>query len=328
MKGTHMSGRDLIYRDLSCWPTPLHYHPAPCLWPFLFNTVALSASTPAHCLSRHLPQPPIYTSAPLPVSFPMHIICMCDPTKWICPHIKDLYSIFFYLKSKRDTQLIAWDWFRCASAPTPHPHPPRTASPPCRRCRKSTIMHFYLCQAASYLKKLWNFRAWHDCTPCNKTPGPSCFACKLMQICQVSSVYRHVGKGPGRNVIWEEKTELSECFSSALLRGENVSRAAALSEKVPRCCQGSEENGQTGLRPPESSSDSNNCHRPPWMNNTSALQADGLRQQRTTLGGPPVSREQETGATILTCSPNCSTEDYKGCLVSLVGRMFLGVNPA
>lgn len=121
MKGTHMSGRDLIYRDLSCWPTPLHYHPAQCLWPFLFNTVALSASPPAHCLSRHLPQPPIYTSVPLPVSFPMHIIRMCDPTKWICPHIKDLY-IFFYLKSKRDTQLIACDWFRCASTHHPSPH--------------------------------------------------------------------------------------------------------------------------------------------------------------------------------------------------------------
>lgn len=99
MKGTHMSGRDLIYRDLSCWPTPLHYHPAQCLWPFLFNTVALSASPPAHCLSRHLPQPPIYTSVPLPVSFPMHIIRMCDPTKWICPHIKDSY--FFLLEKQK-----------------------------------------------------------------------------------------------------------------------------------------------------------------------------------------------------------------------------------
>lgn len=146
-----MSGRDLIYRDLSCWPTPLHYHPAQCLWPFLFNTVALSASPPAHCLSRHLPQPPIYTSVSLPVSFPMHIIRMCDPTKWICPHIKDLY-FFFYLKSKRDTQLIACDWFRCAS--THPPPPPPTTPPSCRRCRKSAIMHFYLCQVASYLKKL------------------------------------------------------------------------------------------------------------------------------------------------------------------------------
>lgn len=124
MKGTHMSGRDLIYRDLSCWPTPLHYHPAQCLWPFLFNTVALSASPPAHCLSRHLPQPPIYTSVPLPVSFPMHIIRMCDPTKWICPHIKDSY--FFLLEKQKGH---AADRMRLVSLrkhppPTTTPHPP------------------------------------------------------------------------------------------------------------------------------------------------------------------------------------------------------------
>lgn len=116
-----MSGRDLIYRDLSCWPTPLHYHPAQCLWPFLFNTVALSASPPAHCLSRHLPQTPIYTSVPLPVSFPMHIIRMCDPTKWICPHIKDLY-IFFLLEKQKGH---AADRMRLVSL---RKHPPPTAT--------------------------------------------------------------------------------------------------------------------------------------------------------------------------------------------------------
>lgn len=68
-----MSERDLIYRDLSCRPTPLHYHPAhacvpfyltpmhslpPCpltLLPSIWLSVCLSSYLPGHLFAVHIP---------------------------------------------------------------------------------------------------------------------------------------------------------------------------------------------------------------------------------------------------------------------------------
>lgn len=65
MKGTHMSGRDLIYRDLSCWPTPLHYHPAHACGPFYLTLL--------HSLPPCLPS--VSRSAPPPTLTPNLYVC-------------------------------------------------------------------------------------------------------------------------------------------------------------------------------------------------------------------------------------------------------------
>lgn len=99
MKGTHMSERDLIYRDLSCWPTPLHYHPAYACGPFYLTLLhSLPPCLPTHPLS-------IYVSVCLSV------------TKWICNHIKDLFFHFFF-RSKRDISLIVRNSFCAARSPS------------------------------------------------------------------------------------------------------------------------------------------------------------------------------------------------------------------
>lgn len=115
---SHLQGPQLLAH-------PSSLPSSPSLWPFLFNTVALSASPLAHCLSRHLPHRLICTSASLPFSFPMHIIRMCDPTKWICPHIKDLYSFFFLFFLLEKQKGHAADRMRLVSlCKHPYPNPP------------------------------------------------------------------------------------------------------------------------------------------------------------------------------------------------------------
>lgn len=118
---SHLQGPQLLAH-------PSSLPSSPCLWPFLFNTIAPAASLSTHCLSLS-----IYLSICLSFTFPMHIIWMCDPAKWICPHIKDL---FFYFKSKRDMQLIVRNSF-C------HPSNPLPLALVAGACR-ATVMHFHL----------------------------------------------------------------------------------------------------------------------------------------------------------------------------------------
>lgn len=133
MKGTHMSGRDLIYRDLSCWPTPLHYHPAHACGPF-YLTLLHSLPPCSPSVSRSAPPPSpshpqsICLSDCLSFTFPMHIICMCDPTKWICPRIKDL---FFTSKAKGTRSWLYETGFAVqVLLPPPPLPPPPSPSPP------------------------------------------------------------------------------------------------------------------------------------------------------------------------------------------------------
>lgn len=87
MKGTHMSGRDLIYRDLSCWPTPLHYHPGHACGSFYLTLL--------HPLPLWLPnQPSVCLYVCLSVIFVNHIFAYdlyVRPKQMDLPYIKYLF---------------------------------------------------------------------------------------------------------------------------------------------------------------------------------------------------------------------------------------------
>ncbi len=92
---------------------------------------------------------------------------------------------------------------------------------------------------------------------------------------------------------------------------ENIEYAAVLLVKMPCWCRRSEEYNQTGLSWLKGKSDSN-MHK-------SNLEADGLQWQKTTPGFTPVSREQETDATVYTGSLKLDNRRIeKGCLVRRV----------
>lgn len=111
-----MSGRDLIYRDLSCWPTPLHYHPAHACGPFyltLLHILPPCLLARPVSLARSLS---IYLSICLSV---VHISYAYN--LYVRPNQMDLPShqrFIFYFKSKKDMQLIVRDWFCSASSPS------------------------------------------------------------------------------------------------------------------------------------------------------------------------------------------------------------------
>lgn len=106
-----MSGRDLIYRDLSCWPTPLHYHPAHACGPFYLTL--LRSLPPSLSFSRYLSLSVCLSVIHISYAYNLYV----RPNQMDLPLHK---RFIFSFKSKRDMQLIVRD-----------PLPPRS------RCRQS-----------------------------------------------------------------------------------------------------------------------------------------------------------------------------------------------
>lgn len=105
---SHLQGPQLLAH-------PSSLPSSPCLWPFLFNTIAHSPSPPPcpPSVSRSLS---IYLSICLSV---VHISYAYN--LYVRPNQMDLPShqrFIFYFKSKKDMQLIVRDWFCCASGPS------------------------------------------------------------------------------------------------------------------------------------------------------------------------------------------------------------------
>lgn len=135
-----MSGRDLIYRDLSCWPTPLHYHPAHACGPFYLTllhslppsrtphppTVSYLSMYLSNCLSFCVR----FCLSVYLISYAYHL--------YVQPNQMDLPSherFIFSFKSKRDMQLIVRDSFYHA-----------LPLPLVAGASRATVMHFYLYQ--------------------------------------------------------------------------------------------------------------------------------------------------------------------------------------
>lgn len=131
------------------------------------------------------------------------------------------FIFFFYLKSKRDTQLIACDWFRCASTHPPPP-PPTTHHPTFLSQVQEKRHHAFLSLPGCFVfKEALKFQSVAQLHTMfcffflnlKKNTWSDLFACKLMQISPVSFVFRHAGNGwRVRNVICEGRMGLSECF--------------------------------------------------------------------------------------------------------------------
>lgn len=149
-----MSGRDLIYRDLSCWPTPLHYHPAHACGPFYLTLL-------------HSP-PPCFPARPLSVSRSIYLfiyvtVCLSVVhisyayNLYVRPNQMDLPPhkrfIFFLQKQKRH----AADCKRLVFLPCKQPLPlPLVAG-----AGRDIVMHFYLHQVTQCLKQLLKSIATH-----------------------------------------------------------------------------------------------------------------------------------------------------------------------
>lgn len=117
---SHLQGPQLLAH-------PSSLPSSPCLWPFLFNTIAHAPSLPPRppSVSR---SPSIYLSIGLSVVHISHAYNLC-----VRPDQMDLPShqrFIFYFKSKRDMQLIVRDWFCCASSPSPSRLEQVQAEPP------------------------------------------------------------------------------------------------------------------------------------------------------------------------------------------------------
>ena len=110
---SHLQGPQLLAH-------PSSLPSSPCLWPFLFNTIALSplpSPLPTHCLSLFLS---IYPSICLTVCLSVvHISYAYN--LYVRPNQMDLPShkrFIFSFKSKRDMQLIVRDSFCRESGPS------------------------------------------------------------------------------------------------------------------------------------------------------------------------------------------------------------------